>query len=240
MDNRRNRQIFEELMGEVERPGVDQLMYYIRNSDFYTAPASRAFHLSAEGGLLQHSLNVFRALEGSLKRDEDPEGSGFVYYDYICCGKAVARIPRDSVIVMALLHDLCKTNFYVTEMRWRKDQNNKWEQYPTYKIEDKVPYGHGEKSVMMVEQFMKLTASERYAIRWHMGFADGADTRTLGLAVEKYPVIWALHNADMMASKFMEAQAGNKPPFDAVPEEDANVPDPDTDEDGFAEAGDLG
>ena len=49
---------FEAELGKVNRPGIDKLMGYIRGSDFYTAPASTKFHLSCEGGLLQHSLNA--------------------------------------------------------------------------------------------------------------------------------------------------------------------------------------
>ena len=217
MNNERNRERFERLMAGVKRPGIENLMNYIRRSDFFTAPASTQFHLACQGGLLQHSLNVYDALDAELHWQAEPGGgeSGL----YTVCGRPVARILRDSAIIMGLLHDLCKTNFYTVEMRNRKI-DGKWVQVPAYTIDDKVPYGHGEKSVMMIEQFMRLRPEERYAIRWHMGFSDAADIRTVGQAIEKYPAVWALHDADIKASKFMEAMAGNIPSFDREPQPD--------------------
>ena len=203
MDNNRNKERFEAEMAKVKRDGVKQLMNYIRTSDMYTAPASTRFHLSVSGGLLQHSLNVLDALRDSLRANEDGT------YSYMVAGKNVATITEESMIIMALLHDLCKTNFYTVVMKWRKDKNNKWEQYETFEVDDKVPYGHGEKSVMMIEEFMKLKPEERYAIRWHMGYTE-ADTYALSGAIDKYPIVWALHSADNCASHFMEDNLGNK------------------------------
>ena len=97
---------------------------------------------------------------------------------------------------MALLHDLCKVNFYATEMRWRKDANNKWEQYPVYAVNDRNPYGHGEKSVMMASEFIHLTMEERYAIRWHMGMSEANIIQTYCQAAEKYPLVLFTHMAD--------------------------------------------
>lgn len=62
---------------------------------------------------------------------------------------------------------------------------------------------------MMIEEFMRLKPEERYAIRWHMGYTE-TDTLALNNAIEKYPIIWALHSADMEASHFMEDQNGNR------------------------------
>jgi hypothetical protein len=90
-------------------------------------------------------------------------------------------------------------------MRWRKDENNKWEQYAVYTVSDKVPYGHGEKSVMMIEQFMKLKGYERFAIRWHMGYTEPKDLyMQVGQAIEMYPIVLALHEADLEASALLE------------------------------------
>lgn len=197
MDNNANIKEFEELMGRVNREGVDKLMDYIRTSDFYTAPASTRFHLSCQGGLLQHSLNVWHCLK--KKR----YNSVWEFY--------LTDLGIESLIIVSLLHDLCKTNFYSTELRWRKDANNKWEQYETYGVDDKVPYGHGEKSAMMVEQFIKLTGPERFAIRWHMGFTEPKELyQQVNQAMEKYPLILALHEADQEASIILEGEKDNK------------------------------
>ena len=202
MDRQANINRFEAEMAKVKRDGVNKLMNYIRNSDMYTAPASTRFHLSVAGGLLQHSLNVLDAFRESMRKNDDGT------YSYMVAGKNVATITEESLVVMALLHDICKTNFYTVVMKWRKDKSNKWEQYETFEVDDKVPYGHGEKSVMMIEEFMKLKPEERYAIRWHMGYTE-SDTLSLNNAIDKYPIIWALHSADTKASHFMESVTGN-------------------------------
>lgn len=202
MDRQANIDRFEAKMAKVNREGANKLMGYIRKSDMYTAPASTRFHLSVTGGLLQHSLNVLDAFRASMRKNDDGT------YSYMVAGKNVATITEESMVIMALLHDLCKTNFYTVVMKWRKDANNKWEQYETFEVDDKVPYGHGEKSVMMIEEFMKLKPEERYAIRWHMGYTE-SDTLSLNNAIDKYPIIWALHSADTKASHFMESVTGN-------------------------------
>ena len=115
------------------------------------------------------------------------------------------------MIIMARLHDICKTYFYTTEIRNRK-VGGKWEQYEAFAVDDKIPYGHGEKSVMMIEEYMKLQPVERYAIRWHMGYTE-ADTLSFNNAIDRYPMIWALHSADTQASHFMENNEGNKPAY---------------------------
>lgn len=184
---------FETLMSLVEREGKDELMEYIRNSDFYTAPASTRFHLSAEGGLLQHSLNVYHCL--MAKRDND------------VWGRILESAGKDSLTIVSLFHDICKTGFYTTELRWRKDSNNRWEQYPVYAIDDQLPYGHGEKSVMMIEKFMRLKDYEKFAIRWHMGFSEPAALYPqVGKAMEMYPLALALYEADLEATKILEVE----------------------------------
>lgn len=206
---------FEAEMSKVQRPGVERLMDYIRKSDFYTAPASTKYHLSCEGGLLQHSLNVLDALRSILTLAMDcTETTEPCHYEYRAAGKTVATIPQDSVIITALLHDICKTYFYTTSWRNAKnEQTGKWEKVPFYTIDDKMPLGHGSKSAMIIKQYMELTTPEMYAIWWHMGDTDGQDIRQFGQAIEKYPIILAMHTADMMASHFMEATTGNTAAF---------------------------
>lgn len=206
MDRQENINRFEAEMAKVKREGADRLMAFIRKSDMYAAPASTRFHLSVTGGLLQHSLNVLDALRANLTENEDGT------YTYDVAGCPVVNVTEESVIIMALLHDICKTYFYTTETRNRK-VNGKWEQYEAFAVDDKIPYGHGEKSVMMIEEYMKLLPIERYAIRWHMGYTE-SDVLSLNNAIDKYPMIWALHSADTQASHFMESVESNKAAFD--------------------------
>lgn len=186
------KEVFKKLLSSVNRDGIDDLIAFIEKSDFYTAPASTRFHGAVEGGLLEHSLNVYKCL--SIKK------SNPIWKD------ALKDIPEDSMIIIALLHDICKTYFYSIEMR-NKKINGKWEQVPCYTIEDKIPYGHGEKSVMMIEEYIKLRPFERYAIRWHMGAYSGQqDWTTLGNAIDKYPIVLATHEADMEATHILEVE----------------------------------
>ena len=184
---------FETVMGFVSRDGVDRLMDFIKKSDFYTAPASTRFHGSYEGGLLQHSINVYdRLLE---KKCEDPMWSS-----------KLEEVSNESIAIVSLLHDICKTYFYSVEMR-NKKVDGQWVQVPSYVVDDKIPYGHGEKSVMMIEEYMKLKPVERYAIRWHMGpYSGQQDWQTFGAAAEKYPLVLALFEADMEATHIMETE----------------------------------
>ena len=207
---------FERELGKVQRPGMDKLLEYIRKSDFYTAPASTKYHLAAPGGLLQHSLNVLDALRGQLTRDETGEN-----WLYTVGGTTVATIPEDSVTIMALLHDICKTHFYGTSTRnVKNDATGKWEKVPFYTVDDKMPLGHGPKSAMIVKQYTTLTTAEMYAIWHHMGFNGNFENDTaVGQSIEMFPAVLALHTADMMASRFMEGEKENKPPFDGQPPE---------------------
>jgi len=193
---------FEQLLMSTNRAGIENLLEFIRKSDFYTAPASSRFHSSYEGGLLQHSLNVYDALVSKVNNNPTWK----------------LNFDPASLVITALLHDLCKTYFYVSEVKNRKvykengsklDSNGRydWESYMGYTIEDRFPYGHGEKSVMMAEQFIKLTAEERYAIRWHMGLSEPKENYNyVGKTYEKYPLALALSEADLEATYLMEKE----------------------------------
>ncbi len=190
---------FEKLLLETKRLGIESLLEFIRKSDFYSAPASTRFHGAHEGGLLEHSLNVFDCLA------EKKASDNAIWH------KALVNVQSESIIISSLLHDLCKTYFYTTEMRNKKNEQGQWEQVPFYSVNDLIPYGHGEKSVMMIEEYIKLLPAERYAIRWHMGSYEPKELwNTLGTAMEKYPLVLALHEADMEATYLLEKDKGGK------------------------------
>lgn len=187
-----NREKFLEIYNKfITREGADKLLDYIENkTDFFDAPASTRFHGAYEGGLLEHSLNVYECLCDFVNRPRFKEKYGFHFSD-------------ESLAIVALLHDLCKTNFYKTEMRNVK-KNGVWESVPYYTIEDSLPYGHGEKSVYIISGFMKLNRDEAFAIRYHMGFSGPEDANQIGRALEMFPLAFALCVADMEASYYME------------------------------------
>jgi hypothetical protein len=207
---------FEAELAKVQRPGMDKLLEYIQKSDFYKAPASTKYHLAAPGGLLQHSLNVLDALRGLLswQSADAEEGSG--YWEYVAAGKVVDTISDDSVIMMALLHDICKTHFYGTSTRnVKNDTTGRWEKVPFYTVNDMMPLGHGPKSAMIIKQYTTLTSQELYAIWHHMGMNGNYENdNAVGKSIEMYPAVLALQTADMMASRLMEGEKENKPPFD--------------------------
>ena len=117
--------------------------------------------------------------------------------------KGLVEHSEDTLAIITLLHDLCKVNFYKVDYRNAKNAKGEWEKVPYYTIEDTIPYGHGEKSVMMLTEYIKLTSEEKYAIRWHMGFSEPKEVYgTLGQAFKKYPLALLLHEADMEATYF--------------------------------------
>lgn len=176
----------------IKRDGADKLLDYLSNrSDFFTAPASTRFHSSYDGGLAQHSINVYRCLVDYLSRERVKELYKLSY-------------SEETVAIVALLHDICKTDVYVKDFRNVKNDQGVWEKVPCYKFEDKLPYGHGEKSVYMISGFMRLSRDEAMAIRWHMGFSGGEDSNIIGSALEKYPLAFAMATADMEATYFLE------------------------------------
>lgn len=174
----------------ITRPGADKLLAWIESSDFFTAPASTRFHLSSPGGLLEHSLHVFERMKA------------------ICANEATITLgfnepSMETIAVCGLLHDICKANFYAVEMRNRKNDQGRWEQYPFYVVDDKLPYGHGEKSVYIISGFMRLSREEAMAIRWHMGFSDNdfqGGGYSVGNAFDKFPLAVLLHIADLQAT----------------------------------------
>lgn len=225
---------FEAELAKVQRPGMDKLLEYIQKSDFYKAPASTKYHLACPGGPLQHSLNVLDALRGLLSWRSD--GS----WEYRAAGKVVDTIPDDSVIMMALLHDICKTHFYGTSTRNVKNETTgRWEKVPFYTVNDMMPLGHGPKSAMIIKQYTTLTSQEMYAIWHHMGMNGNYENdNAVGKSIEMYPAVLALQTADMMASRFMEGEKENVELFaDPAPQSAGEYADnPATGEPAFEEA----
>ena len=179
----------------ITREGSDALLSFLCSDacDFFTAPASTRYHGAHEGGLCEHSLNVYDCLVDQLARKRMTDTYGIKYSD-------------ESIAIAALLHDLCKINFYRTSYRNVKDETGRWNSVPYYTIEDSLPYGHGEKSVYIVSGYMKLTRDEAFAIRYHMGFSGIEDKNNIGKAFEMFPLAFALSVADMEASYFIEGK----------------------------------
>ena len=178
---------------KIKREGADKLLEFLLSSDFFTAPASTRFHGSYEGGLVEHSINVYECLEDYLSRPRVKEVYGL-------------QFSEETVAIAALLHDLCKVNCYKKGTRNVKDKNGVWQTVPTYDFCDQLPYGHGEKSVYIISGFMKLTREEAFAIRYHMGFSGTEDIRNVSAAYSQFPLVLALNTADMEAAHYVEKE----------------------------------
>ena len=178
---------------KIKREGADKLLAFLEESDFFTAPASTRYHGSHPGGLCEHSINVYECLCDYLARPRVRELYGMDY-------------SEETIAIVSLLHDICKTNFYVETTRNVKE-DGVWKTVPYYSIDDQLPYGHGEKSVYMVSAYMKLTRDEAFAIRYHMGFSESNNVtyiNNVGKAYEMFPIAFAVSVADMEASYYLE------------------------------------
>lgn len=182
--------IYEE---NIKREGSDKLLEFLtsKNSDFFEAPASSRYHSAYEGGLVDHSLNVYDCMKAYMERER-------VKNDY----KLTAS--DESIAIVALLHDLCKVNIYKKGTRNVKDEKGVWKQVLRYEFDDKLPYGHGEKSVYIITGFMRLSREEAFAIRYHMGFSGEENVNTVGNALQAFPLALAVNIADMEASFLLE------------------------------------
>ncbi len=190
-----NQEKFIEIFNKyITRDGAGNLLDWLISSDFFTAPASSKFHSAYEGGLCEHCLNVFDRYVRLLTMEY---GDDFT-----------SKISMESVAIIALLHDVCKVDFYKVDYRNVK-VDGQWVQVPYYTIEDKLPYGHGEKSVYIVGSFIKLTREEAMAINWHGGGFDDrvkGGSYALADAYYKFPNAMIFHTADMMATYLDETK----------------------------------
>lgn len=177
----------------IKREGADKLLEYLMSSDFFTAPASAKFHSSYEGGLCDHSLNVYDCIKSYLNAERTKKIIETEYSD-------------ESIAIVSLLHDLCKIGIYKKGFRNVKDEKGAWQRVDTFEYDDPLPYGHGEKSVYIISGFMRLTREEAFAIRYHMGYSSTEDPRNVSKAFEMFPLAFALSTADSEATYFVETK----------------------------------
>jgi len=181
--------VFKDYFALIERPGAADLLQWIEANGFFEAPASRRHHGARPGGLAEHSINVFRRLLWLNKREEKRQH--------------LRQYGLETVAICGLLHDLCKIDAY------KQVETEEGQEKPEYRLTKNFPAGHGEKSVILILQFMLLTQEEILAIRWHMGQYDfyarggGYD---LDNAFHQSKLAVMLHLADMMATHFDERE----------------------------------
>lgn len=184
---------FLELMKSVDRENIDKLLDWLDYTDFYTAPASTKYHGNYECGLLKHSMKVYNLFKFKCKCYKE---------------KTDMFIPDESSQkIMALFHDVCKINFYkIGNRNVKNEKTNQWEQKKIYEIDDNYPVtGHGTKSVIILQQFIKLEDYEIFAICNHMGVpVNYGDMKAYDFSLKKYPFTVLLHTADEESSAILE------------------------------------
>ena len=172
----------------IKRDGSDKLLAFLESSDFFNAPASTRYHCAFEGGLVSHSVNVYKRLLFNIENEFGSEWEK--YYSH------------ETVAICSLLHDLCKVSYYKKDYRNVKE-DGQWIKKEIYVKEEDLPYGHGEKSVYILQSFLRLTREEAVAINFHMG---GFDSRVKGgdgsisEAYDKFPLAIMLHVSDIEAT----------------------------------------
>ncbi|MCD3223804.1 HD domain-containing protein [Clostridium botulinum] len=182
----KNKEKIIELLKNTERSGIERIIQYLEETDFFIAPASTKYHGNFDGGLADHSLNVYELFK---KKNEQ--------FDL--------GLSSDTLIITSILHDICKVNFYKKQTRWRKNDKGKWEGYEGYICENDFPIGHGEKSVIKLMQFIKLSKEEIVLIRWHMGgFESKENQKDISNSYNLYPAAVALHTSDLESSYMLE------------------------------------
>lgn len=169
----------------ITREGSTQLLEWLEKTDFFTSPASTRYHCACENGLVMHSVSVYNTM---VEKHFDEETDS-----------------AESFAICALLHDLCKAQFYkVSSRNVKNEDTGRWEKVPYYAVDDRFPFGHGEKSVFLIERFMKLKLDEAMAIRWHMGEFGDKNSNTISQAYNMYPLAVKLHLADLESTFLRE------------------------------------
>lgn len=185
VESNNKEKFLEVYQSQIKRQGSKELLEWLLKTDFFTAPASSKYHCACPNGLIMHSLSVYNVMmEKHFDADKD---------------------NPESFAICALLHDLCKAQFYkVSSRNVKNEETGKWEKAPYYAIDDVFPYGHGEKSVFLIERFMRLKIDEAMAIRWHMGGFSENGSYTISQAYEKYPIAVKLHLSDLESTYLRE------------------------------------
>ena len=182
---------FTDLLLSTKRQGMESLIQWLDTTDFKYAPASSMYHSSYRGGLLKHSLNVYYCM--------------FDFQSWI----DFMEVPLDTIIITSLLHDLCKINCYVESTRNVKDENGKWTTVPFYQYDEELPWGHGQKSVILIMQHgVMLNNVEISMIVNHMGYTETDDARRVGKLFRVCPQCNILHQADVEATTILESYDG--------------------------------
>lgn len=190
----------------ISRDGVDKLISYLEHTDLKVAPASSKYHMSVEGGLVQHSLNVFMRMIQLVQNE---------YGDFEHC-----PYTKETIALVSLLHDIAKINYYKIIFRnVKNDETGVWEKVQSYGQRDEEERfnfsSHEENCLYMLSKFFKLSYDEELAVRFHMGHTDYSNIYDVYGAYKHSPLALLLHIADIEATYLDESESAQKLAEDA-------------------------
>ena len=229
-----NRTMILNLWSEINQDvaiNVEMFKEWLTNSDFFSAPCSTIFHLACKGGLAAHSLNVYELLREKVKRyDLKISESSIIMcaLGHDLCKVSMYEIDDEgpSTAQINYLKTLAGTYYPALEaegltkqyasklIEWYKGrcQGEPPEKGISYKVNDQLPLGHGEKSVSILQDFFHLTDEEKLAIRWHMTSFDAGihfnypSGFAFRKAADECPLVTLLFTADYEASQILERE----------------------------------
>lgn len=194
MIQNKKQEFIDVYTSKIHRAGSEELLEYLKTSTFFTDPSAKAHHGNFDGGLVEHSLNVYYCLVKfcTMYEQEFPD----------------TKFDEESIAIIALLHDLCKVGLYKKGFRnVKNDATGQWERKEVYEYDDKLGMGHGEGSVYIIQSFMKLNRAEALAVRHHMSAWDAAvkgGDSSINVAKSQTPLVTLISMADSWASQFEE------------------------------------
>jgi len=184
-----NKKTITELLLSTKREGIERLVDWLNGTDFFTAPASSspAKHGCKEGGLAEHSLNVYLLFDEKVRRFG-------------------LDMRSDESVIAAISHDFCKIDVYKPHYikGKKKGEPDKISENKPYEKEDRFPVGHGEKSIILASRHIEMTQNEMLLVRWHMGPYDEEFERNRSYFEPVCPAIYAFHFADHEATLYLD------------------------------------
>lgn len=189
METLDNRKYVIDHLKKTKREGIEDLIAYMDDCGFFSAPCSSQYHLSCEFGLVQHTRNVM----------EIAEKIGVALY-----GGAEYNKIQNSVIISAILHDLGKMGQFdkplYVENRLKNGELGK---KPYSTNPDLLNIPHEVRSIVIASMFIDLTEEEQFAILYHNGLYGDFKYEIPG---KEIPLYLLIHFADMWASRVIETK----------------------------------
>ena len=186
----------KELLLSTRRTGMFMLFEHMENEGFFEAPCSGSYHLAKEGGLAEHSLNVYETMK--------------------IMSDALFNVDNNELIIVSILHDLGKMGQFgkpnYTENYVKDGRPTKSEPEQKYKRSETKPFvtnpdllnvPHEIRSIAIASKYIELTEQEQFSILYHNGLYGDLKYQISG---KETPLYLLLHFADMWCSRVTEVE----------------------------------